>query len=69
MGRRLSEEARAELAARREALRLELAEVEGELRLDEALRLQAEARERWGAGDRPGLAGGRWRQWGRRGCG
>ena len=40
---RLSEAERTELEARREQLRLELRLLEGELRSDEALRVQAEA--------------------------
>jgi hypothetical protein len=59
MARRLSAVGRAELAARRERLQLELRLIEGELRTDEALRLQAELRP---ADERPRLRGG-WREW------
>jgi hypothetical protein len=59
MVRRLSAEGRAELEARREQLQLELRLIEGELRSDEALRLQAEARP---VEARPKLRGG-WRDW------
>jgi hypothetical protein len=41
---RLSEAERVELEARRERLQLELRLIEGELRSDEALRLQGELR-------------------------
>ena len=44
MARRLSEADRVQLQARREQLQLELRLIEGELRTDEALRLQAEVR-------------------------
>jgi hypothetical protein len=47
------------LEARREQLRLELRLIEGELRSDDALRLQAEARR---PDERPRLRGG-WRAW------
>ena len=58
--KRLSAEARAELERRLEALRLELRLVEAELRSDEALRVQAEARERAPDEGRGRLSGG-WR--------
>jgi hypothetical protein len=48
-----------ELVERRERLQLELRLVEGELRSDEALRLQERVRA---AGERPRLRGG-WREW------
>jgi hypothetical protein len=57
--RRLSAEARAEMQARREQLQLELKLIEGELRTDEALRLQDTARR---GDERPRLRGG-WRNW------
>jgi hypothetical protein len=59
MGRRLSETDREQLQARREQLQLELRLIEGELRSDEALRLQAELRR---PDERPRLRGG-WREW------
>jgi hypothetical protein len=52
---------RAGLERRRVELRVELRLVEAELRSDEALRLQAEARDRAQA-DR-GRLGGRWQDW------
>jgi hypothetical protein len=55
MQRRLSEEARAELSARCERLRSELVLLEAELRTDQALALQAEARERVRGSERPRL--------------
>jgi hypothetical protein len=55
MVRRLSAEGRAELEARRERLQLELRLIEGELRTDQALRLQAAARPVAG---RPSVVGG-----------
>jgi hypothetical protein len=58
--RRLSAGEREALEARREQLQLELRLIEGELRTDEALRLQDRERER--AGERPRLRGG-WREW------
>ena len=61
--KRLSAEARAELERRLEVLRLELRLVEAELRSDEALRVQAEARERAGAGEARGRLRGDWRDW------
>ena len=57
--RRLSTAGRAELEARREQLQLELRLLEGALRTDEALRLQAEARP---VEARPKLRGG-WLDW------
>ena len=58
--KRLSEGgARIELEGRREKLQLELRLIEGELRSDEALRLQDAARP---AEDR-GRLRGRWRDW------
>jgi hypothetical protein len=59
MARRLSTAGRAELEARREKLQLELRLIEGELRTDEALRVQAELRR---GDERPRLRGG-WREW------
>jgi hypothetical protein len=56
---RLSEAERVELEARRERLQLELRLIEGELRSDEALRVQAELRR---PDARPRLRGV-WRQW------
>jgi hypothetical protein len=50
---RLSEAERTELEARRARLQLELRLIEGELRSDEALRVQAA-----GAAARPSVAGG-----------
>jgi hypothetical protein len=58
---RLSEAERAELEARRGRLRQELRLLEGELRADEMLRLQAEAKARVAA--EPGRLRGRWREW------
>jgi hypothetical protein len=46
MARRLSAAERENLEARREQLQLELRLIEGELRTDQALRLQAAERER-----------------------
>ena len=57
--RRLSEADRAELECRPERLRFELKLIEGELRSDETLRVQAEARPE---DERHRLAG-RWRDW------
>ena len=59
MARRLSLEDRANLQARRERLLLELKLIEGELRTDDALRVQAELRR---GDERPQLWGG-WRDW------
>jgi hypothetical protein len=61
MGRRLRAEERAELELRAERLRTEVRLIEAELRSDEALRLQEEARGR-SAGERR-LVDGRWRAW------
>jgi hypothetical protein len=58
--RRLSEAGRLELQERREQLVMELRLIEGELRSDEALRLQSQARP---AGGVVRLRG-RWRDWG-----
>jgi hypothetical protein len=55
MAVRLSVEARAKLEARRERLQFELRLIEGELRTDKALRLQAELRP---ADERPALPPG-----------
>jgi hypothetical protein len=56
---RLSDVERAELEQRRERLQVELLLVTAQLRSDEALRLQQEARPK---AERPRLHGG-WRRW------
>jgi hypothetical protein len=58
--RRLSAAGREELEVRRERLQLELRLIEGELRTDEAIRLQVAARGRVPEGVRPRA---RWRDW------